>query len=166
MFYLQKIIAMKKVFLFALIIGVTLFSCKTTKKTAKSAYEPATTQTNTTTKIFTVPKTTATSAKTSGTTSEKPITTRKEAITFTQPEDQNQNSFFIIIGSFSNLDNAKKFQQTLIGEGFKPIIVQSETGFYRVTVDSFNEETPARSRLLQIRQDFPKYADTWLLVKK
>jgi cell division protein FtsN len=97
---------------------------------------------------------------------EKSIPVRREAITFTQPEEQNQNSYFIITGSFSSLENAKNFRQTLISEGFKPVIVQSETGFYRVTVDSFTEETPARTRLLQIRQDFPKYADTWLLIKK
>ncbi len=156
---------MKKALILTMIIVLAIVSCKTTKKAANSSFEPAV-QTTTATaspKVFTVPspkETTPVAAE------EKAIPVRREAITFTRPEEQNQNSYFIITGSFSSLDNAKNFRQTLISEGFKPIIVQSETGFYRVTVDSFTEETPARTRLLQIRQDFPKYADTWLLIKK
>lgn len=146
-----------------LIVGITLVSCKTTKKAAKGSYEPAKSgQTTTGTKIFTVPG----NNPSESTTGEKPYNTRQESIKFVQPEEQNQNGFFIIIGSFSSLDNAKKFRQTLTGEGFNPVIVQSETGFYRVTVDSFTSEAAARSRLLQIRQNYPKYADTWLLIKK
>ena len=152
---------MKKALIFSIVIGITLFSCKTTKKTTSNPYEPATSQTTTTPKIFTVPQ-----SKQTNVTEEPPVTTRQESFTFTQPQDQNQNSFFIIIGSFSNMDNAKKFRQTLSGEGFSPIIVQSETGYYRVTIDSYDNEQAARTRLLQVRQNYPKYADTWLLIKK
>ena len=63
------------------------------------------------------------------------------------------------------MENAKNFRQTLMSEGFTPIVVQSETGYYRVTVDSFTSEAPARARLQQIRQSYPKYNDAWLLVK-
>jgi cell division protein FtsN len=154
---------MKKVLLFMLIVGITLVSCKTTKKTAKGPFEPAKTgQTTTGTKVFTVPQ----NNPSESTTGEKSYSTRQEAIKFVQPEEQNQNGFFIIVGSFSSLENAKNFRQTLTGEGFNPVIVQSETGFYRVTVDSFTSEAAARNRLLQIRQNYPKYADTWLLIKK
>jgi len=155
---------MKRVFVLICIILVTLVSCKTTKKTANSAYEPATSETGTSTKIFTVPQTTATT--TVSTPSEPAYNTRQEAITFVESKDQNLNSYFIIIGSFSSLDNARNFRQSLIVEGFTPVIVQSETGFYRVTIDSFSSETQARSRLLQVRRDYPKYSDTWLLIKK
>lgn len=159
---------MKRIFVFIGIILVTLVSCKTTKKTANSAYEPATSETATSTKIFTVPQTTATdaTATTVKTTPEPSYNTRQEAITFVEPQDQNPNRYFIIIGSFSSLDNARNFRQSLIVEGFNPVIVQSETGFYRVTIDSFSGESQARSRLLQVRQDYPKYSDTWLLIKK
>jgi cell division protein FtsN len=152
---------MKKALIFSIIVGITLFSCKTTKKSARNPYEPATSQTTTQPKIFTVPQ-----SKPKEVTEEVPVTTRQESFTFTQPQDQNQNSYFIIVGSFSSLDNAKRFRQTLSGQGFSPIIVQSETGYYRVTVDSFDNEPAARTRLLQIRQNYPQYADTWLLIKK
>jgi cell division protein FtsN len=72
----------------------------------------------------------------------------------------------VIVGSYSSLENANKFRTTLIGEGFNPVIVQSETGFYRITVDSFTNETAARTRLMQIRQNYPQYGDSWLLIKK
>ncbi len=158
---------MKKVVFFALIAALALGSCKSSKKAATSPYTPASQETTTTTappKVFTVPD--PKPAATTPVVEEKPVTMREEAITFTQPEDRNQNSFFIIIGSFSSMDNAKNFRQTLISEGFTPIIVQSETGYYRVTVDSFTGEAAARERLLQIRRDYPKYGDTWLLIKK
>jgi cell division protein FtsN len=154
---------MKKVALFVLIIGVALASCKSSKKAATTAFEPAVQQTTTTAqpKVFQVPEVKETPAVQE----EKPISVRKEAFTFTQPEDQNQNSYFIIVGSFSSMENAKNFRQTLMSEGFTPIVVQSETGYYRVTVDSFTSEAPARTRLIQIRQSFPKYNDAWLLIK-
>ncbi len=154
---------MKKVALFVLIIGVALASCKSSKKAATTAFEPAVQQTTTTAqpKVFQVPEVKETPAVQD----DKPISVRKEAFTFTQAEDQNQNSYFIIVGSFSSMENAKNFRQTLMSEGFTPIVVQSETGYYRVTVDSFTSEAPARTRLIQIRQSFPKYNDAWLLIK-
>jgi cell division protein FtsN len=161
-FELKKVI-MKRAIVLIFIIGIALSACKSTKKASKSPYEPATTTpTTTSTKIFTVPQNTTPE----NSSTEKTYSTRKEAITFVQPEQQNQNGFFVIVGSYSSLENANKFRQTLIGEGFNPVIVQSETGFYRVTVDSFTNETAARSRLIQIRQNYPQYGDSWLLIKK
>jgi cell division protein FtsN len=154
---------MKRAIIFIFIIGIALSACKSTKKATKNPYEPATTSSSTTsTKIFTVPQ----NNQTDNTTAEKPYSTRKEAITFVQPEQQNQNGFFVIVGSYSSLENANKFRTTLIGEGFNPVIVQSETGFYRITVDSYTNESAARTRLMQIRQNYPQYGDSWLLIKK
>ncbi len=157
---------MKKILFFALIGMIALGSCKSSKKAATTPYTPASQEETTTAppKVFTVPD--AKPAATQPAAEEKPVTVRQEAFTFTQPEEQNTNSYFIIIGSFSSMDNAKNYRQTLISEGFTPIIVQSETGYFRVTVDSFDNEAAARVRLLQIRQNYPKYADTWLLIKK
>ncbi|MGB4541177.1 MAG: SPOR domain-containing protein [Prolixibacteraceae bacterium] len=156
---------MRKVLFLTLITALALGSCKSSKKASTSPYTQAAQQESTTPapKVFTVPETKPAAPAVSD---EKPVTMREEAITFTRPEEQNQNSYFIIIGSFSNMNNAMNYKQTLISEGFTPIIVQSETGYYRVTVDSYANEAPARQRLLQIRQNYPKYADTWLLIKK
>lgn len=76
------------------------------------------------------------------------------------------NSYFVIIGSFSQLENAKNYCGTLLNEGFEPIILHSETGYYRVCVNSYNNEQEARTRIGQVRQTFQKYSDIWLLIKE
>lgn len=98
----------------------------------------------------------------------KPVSIRSEKFTMAS-EDQasyGNKSYFVIVGSFSSNENAGRFKQELVQQGFKPIVLHSETGYYRVCVDSFNDETSARSRVQNIRTEYPKYADSWLLIKK
>ncbi len=64
------------------------------------------------------------------------------------------------------MENANRYKQELIPQGFAPIVLHSETGYYRVCVNAYTDETAARQRVQQIRTDYPKYADTWLLIKK
>jgi cell division protein FtsN len=142
-------------------------ACKTTKKQPQSIYtaDPATQP-----KVFSVPETVETvksePAPIKDLPSDKPISIRKEQVTFTSQEDKSDNSYFVIIGSFSQLDNAKNYRETLLDEGFTPIILHSETGYYRVCVNSYKNETEARGRVKDLRQAFPKYADVWLLIKQ
>ena len=100
---------------------------------------------------------------------EADIPVREERFTFTQEADrisQGANTYFIIMGSFQSEDNAKRFSETLRQQDFTPVILLSETGFHRVSVNSFTSEDNARSRVLQIRDEYPAYADTWLLIRK
>jgi len=97
-----------------------------------------------------------------------PVSMRSEKFTLSA-EDQaayGSKSYFIIVGSFSSSDNANKFKKDLAAQGFKPIILHSETGNYRVCVDSFTDEAAARSRVQKIRTDYPKTVDCLLLIKK
>lgn len=158
---------MNRIFFYALVMVLAFSACKTTKKAAQSPY---TTDTTTQPKVFSVPTGNETvTSETTKTVSDSPIAVRKEQISFTQQDDKSQNetnSFFIIIGSFSQLDNAKNYRETLLSEGFTPIILHSETGYYRVCINSYKNEQEARSRIAQVRQAFPKYSDVWLLVKE
>ena len=93
----------------------------------------------------------------------------EERFTFDRTEDrtsQEANRYFIIVGSFVSKDNAERFMITLRGQGFTPVILLSETGFHRVSVNSYDQEIPARTRIQQIRTSFPDYHDTWLLIRK
>ena len=163
---------MKKILFGTLILAIALFSCKSSKKAALSV--PAKQNTAAAPpKVFSVPSNTAKPAvepaKPVESTVEKPITLKKEQFTYTQQEDKSANEtnrFFVIVGSFSQLENAKKFRETLIGEGFTPIIIHGETGYYRICVNSYKVEASARERISQIRLNYPKYADTWLLLNK
>ncbi len=93
----------------------------------------------------------------------------EERFEFETTEDEaihDENIYFVILGSFSYRDNAERFMETLRGQGFTPVILLSETGFHRVSVNSFDEEIPARTRIQSIRSNFPEYHDVWLLIRK
>ncbi len=157
---------MKRIIFLFTIVVFAFTACKTTKQPAQSQY---TTDPTTKPKVFSVPATGTEMQNVEKVAEEKPIAIRKEQVTFTQQEDRSSNesnTYFVIIGSFGQLDNAKNYRETLLDEGFTPIILHSETGYYRVCVDSFKSENEARSRVTQLRQAFPKYSDVWLLIKE
>ena len=152
---------MKRIMFFAIVIVMAFSACKSTKK-QQVKYTPPEAQP----KVFTVPETTEAAQPVA---EDKSVSLRKESVTFTEAADKTgneANTFFVILGSFGQLDNAKNFRETLLNEGFSPIILHSETGYYRVCVNSYKGEAEARSRVTQIRQAFPKYADLWLLIKQ
>jgi cell division protein FtsN len=159
---------MKKTVIFLMVVLSLFTSCKSTKNARKAdkTYQTTLDQ-GTPGKVFSVPET---SEPKTAVSNDSPITVRKEDISFIKKEDEsknNVNSYFVIIGSFSNLDNAKNYRETLITEGFTPIILQSNSsGYYRVCVNSFKSEIDARKRVQEIRKEFPKYLDSWLLIKK
>ena len=155
---------MKRIMFFVIIVAMAFSACKTTKKQPQAQYTPPDAQP----KVFTVPETTE-AAKPATTAADKTVSLRKESVTFTEAADKTKNeanTYFVILGSFGQLDNAKNFRETLLNEGFTPIILHSETGYYRVCVNSYKGEAEARSRVTEIRQAFPKYSDLWLLIKQ
>ncbi|HAQ21665.1 MAG TPA: hypothetical protein DCR40_20910 [Prolixibacteraceae bacterium] len=165
---------MKRIILAAFTLALLSGGCKVFKSKKSAAAVPKT-ETTAETKVFSVPapKNTIRENPVSDTMYERAekeaaVSTRSEKFTMSS-EDQaayGSKSFFVILGSFSSNENAGKFKQELIQKGFKPIILHSETGYYRVCVDSFTDEAAARSRVQKIRTEFPKYADSWLLIKK
>lgn len=158
---------MNRIFAITIVSVLFLASCKTTKQTAQSPY---TTDPTAQPKVFSVPaSSTETDSGAEPAAEAEPVSMRKEQVSFTQQSDREgneTNTFFVIIGSFSQLENAKNYRETLLGEGFTPIILHSETGYYRVCVNSYKQEQEARSRVAQVRQAFPKYSDIWLLIKE
>ena len=167
---------MKRIILVAFTLALLTSGCKVFKS-KKSAAAPTTTETKAETKVFSVPAPEGVRDNPSSDTMYEPadkavtgapVSVRSENFTLTA-EDQaayGSKSFFVIVGSFSSNENAGKFKQDLTQQGFKPIILHSETGYYRVCVDSFNDEAAARTRVQDIRSQFPKYADSWLLIRK
>lgn len=170
---------MKKIVVVVAVLAVLFSSCRLFKDPAQSESQ-YTTDNTTETKVFTVPEQETTKpepkaepkveqAEPAPIKDDKPIAVRKEQVSFTDQNDQSANAgntFFVILGSFSQLDNAKNARTQMMGEGFTPIILHSETGYYRVCVNSYKNESEARSRVSQIRQTFAKYADVWLLIKE
>jgi len=168
---------MKRIILVAFTLALLSSGCKVFKSKKSEASAPKT-ETTAETKVFSAPapKNTVRENPVSDTMYEQadkevkgtPVRTQSENFTMSS-EDQAANvnkKFFVIVGSFSSNENAGKFKTELVQKGFKPIVLHSETGYYRVCVDSFTDETQARSRVQKIRTEFPKYADSWLLIKK
>ena len=173
---------MKKVILVVFTLALLTSGCKIFKSSKKSQAAYPKTEATAETKVFSVPAPkstvrenpvsdkmyeTADKAAT-GTPVGPPVSVKSEKFTMSNEDQANvgSKSFFIIVGSFSSNDNAGKFKQELIQQGFKPIILHSETGYYRVCVDSFTNEAAARAKVQKVRTDFPKYKDSWLLIKK
>jgi len=96
------------------------------------------------------------------------IASKEERVTAVQGEntDYGTNKYFIILGSFSVLENAKRLKETLVAEGFHPLILINENAMYRVCGDNYAEEAAARTRIADVRAKLPKYSDIWLLIKK
>lgn len=144
--------ALKILFLFIVVLAV---GCKTQKIAPKP--EPVKEET-----------TVSTPAPSSSTTKSSTVKSKEEKVTAAQGEasDFGSKRFYVILGSFSVYENAQNFKKQLMQENFQPGILVNENGLYRVSVNSFDDETMARSRVAEIRQKFTKYSDVWLLIKK
>ncbi len=71
-----------------------------------------------------------------------------------QPGDQPQeNRYFIIAGSFQNLQNATELMNELSAMGFHAEIIFTENRLYRVSVKSFSERDQAIRELPKIRTE-------------
>ena len=82
-----------------------------------------------------------------------------------EASDLGSKRFYIILGSFGVYENAQRFKKQLAAEDFSPGILVNEAGLYRVCVNSYDDESAARTKLGEIRQNV-KYKDAWLLIKK
>ncbi len=96
---------------------------------------------------------------------QKPIVVKEEKVKVIESSDDVSYKYYVIIGSFKVLDNARTYKNTLISEGFTPVILENENGLYRVSISAYNDEMAARERVGGIRTNYPKYDDTWLLIR-
>ena len=95
----------------------------------------------------------------------KEVTVREEKVK-TVDQDDVVYRYYVIIGSFRVVENARNFRADVSKEGFAPVILENEEGLYRVSVGSYNDETAARNKIAQIRSNYEKYNDVWLLIRK
>jgi len=146
--------------LLLLLLFVSISACKTQKIAPKP--QPIAQETVATPAPAPAP---APASKTSKPSS---VASKEERFSTAQGEtaDYGSNKYFVIMGSFSVLENAKRLKETLTTEAFHPVILQNESGMYRVCGNSYAEEAAARARIADVRSKFPKYSDIWLLIRK
>ena len=132
-----------RIFFFAAMLVFSASACKSLKKTTKSD-SPYLTEQNSTTGV----------------------TVREEKVKVVDQADGTLYRFYVIIGSFREIDNARKEKTNLVKEGFLPVILENENGLFRISAGAFNDEKAARDRIAQIRAKYKNHEDVWLLVRK
>jgi len=154
---------MKNLGLLPLLLAVVVAGCKTQKIAPKP--QPVSQET-----AAPASPTTPSTYATAPTKTYKPVSvaSKEERFSAAQGEtaDYGSNKYFVIMGSFSVLENAKRLKATLTEENFHPVILMNESGMYRVCGNSYAEEAAARAKIADVRGKFPKYSDIWLLIKK
>lgn len=95
-----------------------------------------------------------------------PIREVEEKLVPINEVEPDPHRYFVIIGSFRNLENVKKYQGQILKDGFSSEILKNEQGLYRVSVLTTDEISIARDDIKRIKHIFPKYFDTWLLIQK
>lgn len=146
-------------FLFAGIISLSLVSCKSKQIVTEiqSATEPAT---------VTAPEPQVVTPIVSVPVSSEPEITRSESFKMADGET-NQAAFnkkyHVQVGAFKNHDNARNLRAKLIAQGHNSFVVENDTGFLRVIIESFDEYGDARAKINQIKATYP---DAWVLVQK
>ena len=86
-----------------------------------------------------------------------------------KPVDKNETTmygYYVIIGSFRNISNARQQNANLVKEGFSPTILENENGLFRISAGGYNEENAARSRIAEIRTQYANHKGVWLLIRK
>ena len=93
------------------------------------------------------------------------VTVRTESV---KPVDQSEilYDYYVIIGSFREISNARQYNIDLVAKGFSPVTLASENGFFRVSVGGYNAENAARAKIADIRTKHREHRDVWLLVRK
>jgi cell division septation protein DedD len=147
---------MKNLTLLLLVVVVSLVGCKTQKIAPRPQPVP---------QESAAPAPAPSSSKT---TKSGNVSSKEERFSTAQGETANygSNKYFVILGSFSVLENAKRLKETLKSEGFNPVILMNESGMYRVCGNNYSDESSARAKIAEVREKYSKYSDIWLLIKK
>ena len=130
-----------RTFSFIIVCSLLFCSCKTTKKTAQ---DPTLLEQN----------------------SKTEITVRTESVKPIDQPDRAMYRYYVIIGSFKSLENARQYKTDMAKKGFTPEILENENGLFRISVGGYNEESAARVKVAGIRAAYEEHADVWLLVRK
>ena len=130
-----------RTFSFIIVCALMLCSCKTAKQASRTPQLP---EVN----------------------SKTEVTVRTESVKPIDPSEKTLYGFYVIIGSFRSVDNARRDCTNLLKEGFTPVILENENGLFRISVGGYNEENSARAKIAGIRAGYANHSDVWLLIRK
>jgi len=87
-------------------------------------------------------------------------TDKKDALFYSKPEEEKQeeqpkpefSKFYIIAGSFKQIENAEKFAEEIRAKGYNTEIIESGENLIRISIYTFTDETLALKELYKLRQ--------------
>lgn len=71
------------------------------------------------------------------------------------------NKYYLVAGSFKRLENAERLKSDLLNDGYNPHILETENGYFRVILSSFNNRNIALRELERIRKGLNR--SVWIL---
>jgi len=95
-----------------------------------------------------------------------PIKEVEETLVKNENKEPSPQKYFVIIGSFRDPVNAKEHQTLIRKDGFSSEVLKNDVGLYRVSVKATDDITEARNEVRKIWAKYPKYSDTWMLIRK
>lgn len=87
---------------------------------------------------------------------------KREALYYEEPQEQDDSKYIIIAGSFKKLENAKIFSYKFEKLGYSPTILKQEGNFYRIAIYSFDNQKEALDSLYKVRKR-QEMKTAWLL---
>jgi cell division protein FtsN len=95
-----------------------------------------------------------------------PIKEVEEKLVKNENKEPSPQKYFVIIGSFRDPVNAKEHQTLIRKDGFASEVLKNDEGLYRVSVKATDDISEARNEVRKIWAKYPKYSDTWMLIRK
>ncbi|MDY0200947.1 MAG: SPOR domain-containing protein [Tenuifilaceae bacterium] len=89
------------------------------------------------------------------------ITDKKRALFYEEPIKPEDKTYYIVAGSFEQIDNAQQLFESLSKEGYTPELLQSN-GYYRVAISKFSDKNRALRELARFRSQKPTES-VWIL---
>ena len=96
----------------------------------------------------------------------EPEVTRSESFKMADGETNTaafNKKYHVQVGAFKNPDNARNLRNKLVSQGNNAFIVENDTGFLRVIIESFDDYGAARTKINQINDEYP---GAWVLTQK
>ena len=148
----------------AVLVAMSMVSCKSSESAYKRAYERArqqqTTQVTTTTQQPTEVQTVQPVQSVTTTPVANTETTRSESLTLVS--GAGLKAYSVVVGSFSIKANAENLQRRLANAGYNAQIAANPQGMYRVIATTYDDLGSAVQSRNTLRSQYP---DAWLLRK-
>ena len=93
---------------------------------------------------------------------------RQEKVSPVSGEDvSGLKQYSVVIGSFKNRTNAFSLKQRMTDEGYRPVVAENDSGWFRVIVSSFDSRADAARSRDAIKSKYaPNFHDAWLLERR